>query len=109
MDNGEEHRQEEWGQEHRDRLFDLLKHVSTLNVAALVLTLALLRDFDPPVYAPEAPLLFFGGSLLLSMLGLAAAPWGRPPGALVTLAITLAYLAFFGGVLLTILNGIAAL
>jgi len=35
VDNGEEHRQEEaWGQEHRDRLFDLLKHVSTLNVAA---------------------------------------------------------------------------
>ncbi len=66
-------------QQRRDREYDLLKHVSTLNVAALVLFIALVEDFRPTAEvaatAPVGALTFFGVSLLLSVLGLVFTPF----------------------------------
>ncbi len=98
--------------EHRDRLFDLLKRISTLNVAALVLILALLRDFSPTVGTPgveKVPLVFFRGSLLISMSGLFFAPLDEPHQFLQVAATGLAYLAFISGVFATVPFGVAAL
>jgi hypothetical protein len=111
VDNEEEQLREE-EKAVRERLFDLLKHVSTLNVAALVLTLALLQDFPPTGLHPvveDMPLAVFGVSLLASMFGPAFAPWNRPPGVLAAVAITVSYLMFFCGVLITIIVGMVAL
>jgi hypothetical protein len=103
--------QEAQEKERRDRIFDLLKHVSTLNVAALVLVLALLRDFNPIILpgAEVVPLLFFGGSLLISMFGLFLPPLGGGHLVLAVAAIGLSYLTFLSGVLALIFVGMAAL
>jgi uncharacterized membrane protein len=74
----EEERREE-GRVLRERVeensLDLLKHISTLNVAALILFLALIRDFGAEGSRPGVPtmvLVFFGVSLSLSVFGMLA-------------------------------------
>jgi hypothetical protein len=68
--------QEERDRERRDRAFELLKHVSTLNLAALVLFLALVDSFRQTLLAGGSTgtttwaLALLGVSLLLSLLGL---------------------------------------
>jgi len=72
--NGHE---EEREREKRDRVFEILKHASTLNVATLILLVALLRDFSPEGVVPGAPSFavgLFGISLLVSVFALGFFP-----------------------------------
>jgi threonine/homoserine/homoserine lactone efflux protein len=68
---GKEAREEE--RERLRLLLDAYKHFSTLNVAALVLFLALIRDFSPRgSFDPDVPaltLLTLGASLVGSVFG----------------------------------------
>lgn len=112
MADEKERRRDELEREMRDRTFDLLKHVSTLNVAALVLILALLGDFTPKGILPgveELPLVCFGVSLIFSMFGLFFAPLGWLSEGIVFLATLLSFATFMVGMFLTVLIGAAAL
>ena len=83
MADDKERRQEERERELRDRNFDLLKHVSTLDLAALVLFAALIQNFAKALLAgvnlvpSTGALLMFGLSLLFSVLGLLLFPFIR--------------------------------
>ncbi len=65
---------EDEARQRSDRDYDLLKHFSTLNVAALILLIALVEDFRPTANvassAPRSVVFAFGASLILSMSGL---------------------------------------
>ena len=73
MGNPEEDREEQ-RREYRDRVFEILKHMSTLNVATMILLVALLQDFSPEgQLRPDVPsiaVVMFGISLLISMFAL---------------------------------------
>ncbi len=74
MAEPEEHRED---RESRDRVFEILKHVSTLNVATMILLVALLRDFPPQGLVPGVPssaVVLFGISLLVSVFALGFFP-----------------------------------
>jgi hypothetical protein len=84
---------EEGREEVRQRRdFDLLKHVSTLNVISLVLVEALLKDVAAP-----PPVALFGISLLIAMIGLFLTLRGREAGLLVRGLAAVSYLLFLGG------------
>jgi hypothetical protein len=88
-------------QEHLERRdLELLKHVSTLNVATLVLLAALVRDFSPSsatVGGSKWVLLAFGVSLLLSLFGLGTTLQGRSGTNIVRAFIISAYGVFLLG------------
>jgi hypothetical protein len=100
----------------QQRDFDLLKHISTLNVASLVLLLALIKDFspkaireDPPTLTLWAVFLFFG-SLLLGILGLCFILFKQQGAALfIRFLATLCYVVFFAGWCLAFIVGIGTL
>jgi hypothetical protein len=72
-------REEGREEERQKRDFELLKHVSTLNVISLVLVQALIENVPTK---PEPPVYIFGTSLLLAMGGLAWTLRGRAEGGL---------------------------
>jgi hypothetical protein len=67
--NDEEREREK---ERQQRDFELLKHISTLNVATIVLLLTIARDFSPkaPTTLPLGTVLLFYASLLCAMIAL---------------------------------------
>jgi hypothetical protein len=102
-----------------DRRVDLLKHVSTLNVAALVLFLTLLRDFRAGNIVPGVPtatLILFGISLLAAMAGLFISV-GASAGtrnrqfydAVVGWTLVASYGTFFAGLSLAVFLGFRAI
>jgi hypothetical protein len=103
----EKRRQDEWERELRDRSFDLLKHVSTLNLAALVLLLALIENYREVLLAglsigpSTGALLMFGLSLLLSVLGLILFTFIRCLF-VVPYLVVVSYVLFFVGVALAV-------
>jgi hypothetical protein len=94
--------------EREQRDFELLRHVSTLNVATVVLLAALLRDFSPERLRTDTPTLpfaalgCFGVSLLLGMGGLLYTLGGRETALSVRFIAGVAYFAFLIGLVLAI-------
>jgi hypothetical protein len=88
----------------------MLKHISTLNVATLVLLLALVRDFyskakiqAEPLNSTQLSLLFFSGSLVLTIIGLFLhVAWGRNGGKPVRILTVVAYASFLCGLVTAI-------
>ena len=64
--------EQEREKERQQRDFELLKHISTLNVATIVLLLTIARDFTPgrQTALPLGTLLLFYVSLLCAMIAL---------------------------------------
>jgi hypothetical protein len=96
MDEREKQRQQ--------RDFDLLKHVSTLDVATIVLVLAVPEAFAPPTQRPEPTglplfaLILFFLSLLCAMVGLFVYVWiGWTAGRGVRYLTIISCLLFLGG------------
>jgi hypothetical protein len=101
----------------RDRWVDLLKHVSTLNVAAMVLFLALLTDFGEvrgfSFLIPVLSLFCFGASLLTAMGGGLAwvALWPSVFEKSARFVVVMAYVLFSAGMIWAVIvaaNAVAA-
>ena len=96
--------------EHLERRdLELLKHVSTLNVATLVLLAALVRDFSPEtatIGISKWPLVAFGISMVVSIIGLGLTLQGRSGTRLVRFFIIAAYALFLLGLALALLIGL---
>ena len=103
-------------EQRQQRDFEMLKHMSTLDVAALVLLLALVRDFsparirtDPPILTLVTLLLFFA-SLLCAIGGLFLnVAQGRDAAPSVRILTGLAYLAFLGALVMAFVVGYTTL
>ncbi len=90
--------------EREQRDFDLLKHVSTLNVISLVLVQTLLAEFPEQT---RTTLWIFGGSLLIAMVGLALTLLGRGWKTPVRVITFLAYMVFLFGLLSALFPNLA--
>jgi hypothetical protein len=91
----EEGRKEGREEERQKRDFELLKHVSTLNIISLVLVQALLEDANAPLLPP---VIVFSISLLLAMSGLTLTNIvGWDAGKFVRVLTAFSYLAFLLG------------
>lgn len=100
-------------QEHLERRdLELLKHVSTLNVATLVLLAALVRDFSPSsaaVGGSKWVLVAFGVSLVLSLIGLGTTLQGRSGTSMVRALILSACFFFLLGLVVALGVGVGVL
>lgn len=108
---GDEEERREDERRQRDRLFEANKHMSTLSASALALLFAASRFLDAEGLPVLPGVLIFGGSLLLSLVGLHdAALVERMPrwfqlrqADSSELYFLFSYMAFFSGVVLILI------